>query len=119
MIILGGANSRMKDYYDMSELPARLAFDGAILIESIQRTLARRGTEVDELPLEGLRDEFAARTLNAERWRTFATRGKLDVDADLPAVVGAIRRFVDPVLDAMVTGRSFDHRWPPGGPWHE
>lgn len=118
MIILGGANTRMKDYYDLSELPAQLAFDGTILAESIERTLARRETSIDELPLEGLGDEFAADILNAGAWRTFVTRGKLNADDELAAVVKKIRRFVDPVLDAIVVGRSFTQRWRPGGPWH-
>lgn len=119
MIILGGVNTRMKDYYDLSELPAHLAFDGAILVQSIERTLARRETTIDELPLEGLGDAFAAHALNAGAWRTFVTRGNLNVDDELAAAVAKIRRFVDPVLDAIVVGRSFTQRWQPGGPWRE
>jgi len=44
MVVLGDANSRTKDYYDLLQLPRGLAFDGPTLVESIRRTFARRAT---------------------------------------------------------------------------
>ena len=48
MVVLGNANSRLKDYYDLATLPAKLAFDGAMLVESIRRTFARRATRIPD-----------------------------------------------------------------------
>lgn len=44
MVVLGDANSRTKDYYDLHQLPRALAFDGPTLVESIRRTFARRAS---------------------------------------------------------------------------
>jgi hypothetical protein len=72
VVVLGSANSRTKDYYDLSELPRALALDGSILAESIRRTFARRATVVPATPLEGLSDDFARarckRTAGARSW---------------------------------------------------
>lgn len=77
MIVLGNANSRIKDYYDLAVLPQTLSFDGATLVESIRRTFARRSTRIPEDP-EGLRDSFAEEPLNAGRWRAFIAKGRLN-----------------------------------------
>lgn len=119
MVVLGASNTRMKDYYDLSELPARLSFDGSILRESIIRTFSRRGRTIGALPLEGLSDDFGDRRINTGRWRTFLSRGRLDIDADLSATIATIRRFIDPVLIAARDETAFDRRWPVGGPWCE
>jgi hypothetical protein len=52
MVVLGNANSRLKDYYDLTTLPARLAFDGPTLVESIRRTFGRRAQRIPDEPLE-------------------------------------------------------------------
>jgi len=78
MVILGEANSRTKDYFDLLEIPRALAFDGPTLVESIQRTFARRRTQIPADPLEGLSDEFATEPLNATRWRGFLVKNRLE-----------------------------------------
>jgi hypothetical protein len=118
VVVLGDANSRTKDYYDLSELPRALALDGSILAESIRRTFARRATVVPATPLEGLSDDFARAPLHASRWRAFLDKGGLRVgEIDFVAVVEAIRAFAEPVLDAVRDGRPFERRWKAGGPW--
>lgn len=116
--VLGNANSRTKDYYDLSELPRALSLDGAILAESIGRTFARRATPVPSVPLEGLSDAFARDPLHAGRWRAFLDKGGLRAaEDDFVRVVAAIRDFADPVLDAVRAQSPFDRQWEPGGPW--
>jgi hypothetical protein len=118
VVVLGSANSRTKDYYDLSALPRALALEGSILAESIRRTFERRATVVPAAPLEGLSDDFAKAPLQANRWRAFLDKGGLRTDEpDFAGVVEAIRAFAEPVLDAVRDGRPFDRHWEPGGPW--
>lgn len=118
LVVLGEANSRLKDYYDLVMLPRALELDGATLVEAVQRTFARRGTTLPEGRLDGLSDVYASSPLNRTRWRSLLDKGRLtSVGSDLELVVSQIRRFAEPVLEA-VRGRSgFEARWPPGGPW--
>ncbi|MBV6522216.1 MAG: hypothetical protein MNPFHGCM_02362 [Gemmatimonadaceae bacterium] len=116
--ILGSANSRTKDYYDLFELPRALSLEGGLLAESIRRTFARRATPVPPTPLEGLSDAFGRDPLHAGRWRAFLDKGGLKAaEQDFVVVVTAIRDFALPVLDAVREDSPFDQYWPPGGPW--
>jgi hypothetical protein len=118
MVILGNANSRLKDYYDLAMLPARLAFDGPTLVESIRRTFGRRVTRIPDEPLEGLTDSFAREPINSTRWRAFLGKGRLTaVSSDLLGTVASIRGFAQPALDAAREALAFHQRWPAGGPW--
>lgn len=74
MVVLGEANSRMKDYFDLAELPRALAFDGATLAESIRRTFARRHVPIPFEPLDGLADPFRNDPVNASRWSAFVKK---------------------------------------------
>ena len=116
--VLGNANSRTKDYYDLVQLPRALSLEGDLLAESIRRTFARRATPVPPTPLEGLSDAFARDPLHAGRWRAFLDKGHLDVaEEDFVRVVAAIRDFASPVLDAVRAESPFERQWTAGGPW--
>jgi hypothetical protein len=118
MVVLGDANSRTKDYYDLYQIPGVLAFDGPMFVESIRRTFARRATNIPAEPPEGLRDAFARNPLHATRWRAFLAKGQLRVaETEFLGVVAGIRRFAQPVLEAARDGQPFVQHWPPGGPW--
>lgn len=71
LIVLGEANTRIKDYYDLALLSRTLAFEGATLAESIRRTFARRSTPIPEESPEGLSDAFARDPRNTSRWKSF------------------------------------------------
>jgi len=75
--VLGDANSRIKDYYDLALLPRTLAFDGSLLAEAIRRTFVRRSTPIPEGVPDGLRDAFARTPVNASRWKGFLGKGRL------------------------------------------
>jgi hypothetical protein len=120
LIVLGEANSRMKDFYDLFVLPARLGFDGATLTQAIRVCFAERSTEVPRGDPAGLRDDFAAEPLNAKRWVAFLNKARLiDAPEDLRDVLAAIRLFALPVLEAARRGEPLDSVWPPGGPWRD
>jgi hypothetical protein len=117
--VLGNANSRIKDYYDLALLPRTLTFDGALLAEAIRRTFARRSTPIPEGVPDGLSDAFAQTPVNASRWRGFLDKGRLleSERPDLEQVVKEIRAFALPALKAASAANSFGAHWPPGGPW--
>ena len=68
--------------------------------------------------MEGLADAFAREPLQANRWRGFLDKNRLTVaEDDLAGVVAAIRRFAQPVLDAVRDDQPFQRQWSKGGPW--
>ncbi len=118
MVVLGEANSRTKDYYDLLELPRALAFDGPTLVASLRHTFSRRRMPFPTEPLEGLADSFARQPLQASRWRAFLAKNTLHAtEADLAAAIARIRAFAQPAVDAARDGGPFLKLWPPGGPW--
>jgi len=118
IVVLGDANTRAKDYYDLHHLPRALAFEGSTLVESIRRTFARRATHIPSETLEGLSDAFARNPLHVTRWRAFLAKSGLGAtEVDLFGVVAGIRRFAQPALDAARDERPFESHWPAGGPW--
>lgn len=118
IIVLGDANSRMKDFHDLDAYARRLSFDGSVLVESIRRCLARRDTPVPSGEIEGLEPRFVRHPDTIQRWRAFARKAKLGESAPtLAEIVTGIRAFALPALRAAATGESFPRRWPAGGPW--
>jgi len=118
MVVLGEANSRMKDYYDLAALASALDFDGPPLAESIRRSFRRRSTQIPEGAPEGLSASFVEDPLSTGRWRAFIRKGKLtEASAELSDVVARIRSFALPALEAARDNLAFPKHWPPGGPW--
>jgi hypothetical protein len=119
VVVLGDANSRIKDYYDLALLPRTLAFDGSVLTEAIRRTFARRSTPIPDGVPEGLSDAFARTPVHASRWRGFLEKARL-LEAERPGlkqIVKEIRTFVLPALEAVRHAKTLEAHWTPGGPW--
>lgn len=58
MVALGGANSRMKDFYDVRICARHLDFDAATLLEAIEATFKSRGAPVPAEKPEALTLSF-------------------------------------------------------------
>ncbi len=119
LVVLGHANSRIKDYYDLGLLPRARAFEGEVLVEAIRRTFARRSTPIPDGVPEGLSDDFARTPLHADRWLGFLDKAQLLASdrPDLERMVREIRSFALPALGAARRSDSLHAQWPPGGPW--
>jgi len=90
LTVLGLANGRMKDYFDLWLLLRDDAVDARQLRAAIHATFARRSTPVpQEFPI-GLRDEFAADPVKQTQWLGFPTRNRLQAPS-LAEVVAAVR----------------------------
>ena len=69
--MLGQANSRMKDFYDLAVIGSRTELDGATLAGAIAATFARRNTALPtERPL-ALTRQFSEDVTKVRQWQAF------------------------------------------------
>ncbi len=118
LVVLGGANSRMKDFFDLATMARYGTFDGTRLRDAIAATFARRRVDVPPDEPVGLSVAFAEAPAKQSQWNAFLNRSRLPDDpGGLPGVVEVIRRFVTQPLDAARSDAPFHLTWWPGGPW--
>lgn len=71
IVMLGRANSRMKDYYDIWVLSRSYEFSGDALARAIAATFARRKTDIPAERPDGLTLAFADDPDKKEQWAAF------------------------------------------------
>jgi len=77
MVMLGQANSRMKDFFDLAVIARRTSLDGATLAAAIAATFARRKTELPtERPL-ALTREFSEDPAKLRQWQAFLNKNRI------------------------------------------
>jgi len=119
MVMLGIANSRMKDFYDLWVLARQFEFHGPLLCQAIRATFERRRTPVPVAVPLALSSEFAQDRGKQTQWRAFIDKGKLDTGGvGLNEVIDALRDFLMPAAEVIVAGRLPSMTWPALGPWH-
>jgi Nucleotidyl transferase AbiEii toxin, Type IV TA system len=119
LVKLDLANTRMKDFFDLDLLAARLEFDGEILARALGKTFSSRGIELSAETPTGLGERFAQSPVKNAQWQAFVRKGRLEQRAQtLDATVARVRRFLMPVVSATANQETFSLRWPPGGPWY-
>lgn len=120
ILVLGTANSRVKDYFDIALLASTMAFDGETLCAAMRACCKRRGTRLPEEPPIGLSDDFGTDEAVAQHWTRFRDRlGEGVLDGGWEQVVSACRDFLAEPLGAAARGESWPQVWRPSGPWRE
>ncbi len=71
MVMLGRANSRMKDFYDIWVLSRSHSFSGDDLARAIRATFDRRKTVIPTDPPDCLTPEFAGDAAKMQQWNSF------------------------------------------------
>jgi hypothetical protein len=119
MVKLGIANSRMKDFHDVWTLGDLFPFEGEVLSDAIKRTFERRKTALPttERPI-AFTPEFFEDEEKTRQWSAFIAKNRLYIaPISLEEVVGAIERFVMPMITSINTEEQQLWSWPPRGPW--
>ena len=91
MVVLGLANSRMKDYYDIWLLSRSYKFDGERLSRAIAATFERRGTAIPEVAPDALTPAFAADVTKQRQWSVFVK----DLAAEVPSLETIVSDLAD------------------------
>jgi len=80
------ANTRLKDYFDLSVLLQRETLDTDLLAQAIKATFERRGMPVPDTVPTGLTDEFAHDSSRQSLWLAFLKKN------DIPPRAAACHR---------------------------
>jgi hypothetical protein len=87
--LLGMANTRMKDYFDLWVLLTEEILDPAELHRAVRATFARRRLAIPEAIPAGLSDAFAQDATKQKQWTAFLKKNRLQ-PLDLVQVVGLL-----------------------------
>ncbi|MGJ7582304.1 nucleotidyl transferase AbiEii/AbiGii toxin family protein [Variovorax sp. RHLX14] len=110
MVVLGLANSRMKDFYDIAVIARRTDLDGANLSVAIAATFERRSTAVPALRPLALTSQFGDDAGKKRQWQAFLNKNRL-VAGDLVDAVSVLDRLLWPPTEAVVDGAAFKANW--------
>jgi hypothetical protein len=117
MVVLGNANSRMKDFADIWYLAQHFDFDGPTLCDAISNTFNRRGTQLPVRPV-ALTEQFAQRPEKQAQWSAFIRRvDPTGVPPEFPEAVAAIAVFLRPVIDHLTGDSRPPQHWQAGDQW--
>jgi predicted nucleotidyltransferase component of viral defense system len=96
MVVLGRANSRMKDFYDVWVLKRSFAFKGDVLARAIAATFARRKTEIPTDRADVLSRAFAEDPLKQRQWEAFLQDVAIKPSGSLLDVVDELAELLMP-----------------------
>lgn len=119
MVVLGIANSRMKDFFDIWTLASTRRFEMTTLTSSIRGTFERRRTAVpDSTPL-ALTSEFLLDEMKRKQWDAFCNRLGLKGIPGLAEIGRLVAGFLMPAIAGSARPAQPRSVWDPPGPWKE
>lgn len=77
MVMLGQANSRMKDFYDLAVIGSRTELDSATLASAIAATFARRHTALPTQRPLALTRQFGEDAAKVRQWQAFLNKNHI------------------------------------------
>lgn len=118
MVILGIANSRMKDFYDLYILARDFDFNGNTLVQAIKATFKRRKTEIPITTPLALTDEFCHDEMKSVQWKAFVSKsGVQEGVPDFLELIMHLGNFLIFPMKAAAGEDTTPTSWVKGGPW--
>jgi len=112
MVVLGLANSRMKDFYDIAVIAQRTGLEGATLANAIAATFARRNTPLLAQPPVALTREFGEDPAKQRQWHAFLNRSRIAA-ASLPDTIALLYTLLWPATQVARTASPATALWRP------
>ena len=103
IVVLGIANGRMKDFYDLWAIPRSIDVPDEELDAALAATFARRETAVPTERPAGLTPEMANDANKQRQWNAYAASIELE-NVELLDVVDAIWALIGPACERLVRG---------------
>ncbi len=119
MVMLGLANSRMKDFYDVSVIAHSMPLEGSILAEALLATFERRKTPISKEPLYLFSHEFKTDENKQKQWKAYLNKNGLRMSQGFGDVVTEVQKLIEPVYQTIARKESFNPNWEPDKlSWH-
>jgi len=97
MIVLGMANSRMKDYFDIWMLSRNFTIEADVLREAVRKTFDKRHTALPQDEPIALSEEFFSNESKQSQWKGFVRKQRrLDSAPSLEEIIEVLRTFLLP-----------------------
>lgn len=112
MVMLGMANSRMKDFYDLAVIARRTELDGATLAGAIAATFARRSTALPTVRPLALTSQFSEDKTKGGQWQAFLNKNRL-IGAPLAETVSLLDMLLWRPTEAAVGTSTYSEVWAP------
>lgn len=118
MVVLGAANSRYKDFYDVFVLARHFPFEGPLLMRAIAATFERRRTPTSGAQPVALTPALYSDAKRAAEWQRYLSRNALPGAPSDFAIVGELlQSFLGPIWTVLAANEKFSSTWPASGPW--
>lgn len=112
MIMLGIANTRIKDFYDIWFLATNFDFESQLLTSAIKNTFERRKTPIPISTPLALSSEFTQDKQKLFQWNAFLKKGRLSPqNQSFAEIVQLIDSFIMPLCLALAKNRKFNQYW--------
>lgn len=113
MIKLETVNSRMKDFFDLWQLPGSRSFHGESLQQALLRTFEHRKTEFNPATVV-FKENFRTDPTRQSLWIGFLRRTKIEgAPEDFSSAMNAIEEFLSPIFKACCRREGFMGIWNP------
>jgi len=118
MVNLDLANSRMKDFYDIGYLSTNYDFTGYKLAEAIEKTFARRKTDLPSEPPTALTDRFYTDPNKVKQWKAYHKKIEdSNCPENLEEVIKSISMFLWPINKLLIDELKNKLVWEPKKGW--
>ena len=112
MVMLGQANSRMKDFFDLAVIARRTELDGATLATAIAATFARRQTALPTERPMALTKQFSEDAAKSRQWQAFLNKNRIEA-ASLGDTVALLHDLLWPPTQVAAAGTQATATWRP------
>ena len=112
MVMLGQANSRLKDFFDLAVIARRTELDGATLAAAITATFARRQTALPTQRPLALTKQFSGDAAKLRQWQAFLNKNRIDA-ASLGDTVALLDDLLWPPTQVAATNSQATATWRP------
>ena len=112
MVMLGQANSRMKDFFDLALIARRTELNGATLATAIAATFARRQTALPTERPMALTKQFSEDAAKLRQWQAFLNKNRIGA-ASLGDTVALLYDLLWPPTQVAATNSQATAIWRP------
>jgi len=113
MVMLGLANSRMKDFYDIRVIAHTMELHGDLLSRAVKVTFERRKTSITTDQLYVFSEKFTQDKDKQIQWNAFKNKNSLNIKINFFDVVTEIQCLLEPIYQSIAEKKLFVSQWLP------